>query len=167
MADVTHHLAQFNIARLKAPLDAPELKEFVDFLDPVNAHADQMPGFVWRMTTPDGAASSFIASPFEDPLVITNLTVWSDLDSLRSFTYNTVHRYFLQSRRKWFAPVEGHQVVLWWVAAGFLPTLDEGVAQLRHLEAMGPTPAAFTMQESFDPAGNPVSRATPPARDDD
>ena len=39
MADDTFHLAQFNISRLKAPLDDPSLKEFVDFLDPVNDFA--------------------------------------------------------------------------------------------------------------------------------
>ena len=57
MADDTFHLAQFNISRLKAPLDDPSLKEFVDFLDPVNAFAEQSPGFVWRLTAADGAAA--------------------------------------------------------------------------------------------------------------
>ena len=52
MADDTFHLAQFNISRLKAPLDDPSLKEFVDFLDPVNAFAEQSPGFVWRLRPP-------------------------------------------------------------------------------------------------------------------
>jgi len=35
-----YQLAQVNIGRLKAPLDSPQLKAFVDNLDPVNADAD-------------------------------------------------------------------------------------------------------------------------------
>ena len=100
MADDTFHLAQFNISRLKVPLDDPSLKEFVDFLDPVNAFAEQSPGLVWRLTAADGAAASYLPSSYGDSMMITNLTVWTDLESLRVFAYETVHRYFLQSRRK-------------------------------------------------------------------
>jgi hypothetical protein len=50
------HLAELNISRLKAPLDSPDMKEFVDFLDPVNSFAEQSPGFVWRLTSSDGQA---------------------------------------------------------------------------------------------------------------
>ena len=35
-----YELAQVNTARLRAPLDSPRLKDFVDALDPVNAVAD-------------------------------------------------------------------------------------------------------------------------------
>jgi len=34
-------LAQLNIAQAKYPLDAPEIKEFMDNLDPVNHLAEQ------------------------------------------------------------------------------------------------------------------------------
>jgi hypothetical protein len=159
MADDTFHLAQFNISRLKAPLDDPSLKEFVDFLDPVNAFAEQSPGFVWRLTAADGAAASYLPSPYEDPMVITNLTVWTDLESLRVFAYETVHRYFLQSRRKWFDRPAGKQVVLWWIPAGQLPTLEEAKAKLRLLEERGPSVSAFTFHDAFDEAGQPVPRA--------
>jgi hypothetical protein len=153
-----YHLAELNIALLRAPLDAPEIKEFVDFLDPVNAHAEQMPGFVWRLTAPDGQSSSYVESPFEDPLLITNMSVWTDLDSLRAFMYDTVHRYFLQNRRKWFERLERKPTVLWWVQAGHIPTLEEAVAQLNYLEQHGSTPSAFTLHEPFDPEGRPMER---------
>ena len=100
MANDTVHLAQFNISRLNAPLDTPSLKEFVDFLDPVNAFAEQSPEFVWRLMAADGAAASYLPPAYDDPMMITNLTVWTDLESLRVFAYETVHRYFLQSRRR-------------------------------------------------------------------
>jgi hypothetical protein len=159
MADPSqYHLAQLNIGRIKAPLDAPELREFVDFLDPVNAHAEQMPGFVWRLTADDGAPSSYVPSPFEDPLMITNLTVWTDLDALRAFMYDTVHRYFLQARRKWFERLDRRYVVLWWVPAGTIPTLGEAVARLEQLEVNGSTAFAFSLHEPFGPDGQPLPR---------
>ena len=37
------HLAQLNIARMKHPLDAPEMADFVARLDEVNALADKAP----------------------------------------------------------------------------------------------------------------------------
>ena len=43
------HLAQLNIGRMVAPIDAPEVADFVAALDPVNAIADAAPGFVWRL----------------------------------------------------------------------------------------------------------------------
>jgi hypothetical protein len=44
-----HHLAQVNVATLRAPLDGPELAGFVAQLEPINALADHSPGFVWRL----------------------------------------------------------------------------------------------------------------------
>jgi hypothetical protein len=153
------HLAEFNISRLSAPLDDPSMKEFVDFLNPVNAFAEQSTGFVWRLTAADGASASYLPSPYDDPMMITNLTVWTDLESLRVFTYETVHRYFLQSRRKWFDRIASKPLVLWWVPAGQIPTLDEAKAKLHVLEERGPTATAFTIQDAFDRRGQPVARA--------
>jgi hypothetical protein len=42
------HIAQVNIALPREPLDAPLLRGFVAALEPVNAGADEAPGFVWR-----------------------------------------------------------------------------------------------------------------------
>ena len=36
-----YYLAQANIARFKAQLDHPIMKEFVDFLEPVNKFAEE------------------------------------------------------------------------------------------------------------------------------
>src|SRR5580692_175933 len=51
-------LAQVNIGRLREPLDSPRLAGFVAALDPVNAAADAAPGFLWRLQTEDGNATS-------------------------------------------------------------------------------------------------------------
>ena len=50
MNEATRHLAQLNIARLMAPLDSPQVADFVAALDPVNAQADSATGFVWRLS---------------------------------------------------------------------------------------------------------------------
>ena len=39
-----YQLAQLNVATLKAPLDSPELKDFVDNLDRINALAEAIAG---------------------------------------------------------------------------------------------------------------------------
>lgn len=49
--------AQVNTARLGFSLDSPELKDFVDALDPVNAVADQAAGFLWRLRSESGDAT--------------------------------------------------------------------------------------------------------------
>ncbi len=43
------HLAQFNIGKIKHPLDDPRMAGFVDNLDRINALADISPRFVWRL----------------------------------------------------------------------------------------------------------------------
>ena len=39
------HLAQLNVARLRAPLDSPETAEFIALLEPVNKVSDGSTGF--------------------------------------------------------------------------------------------------------------------------
>jgi Domain of unknown function (DUF3291) len=161
------HLAEFNISRLKAPLDDPSMREFVDFLAPVNAFADGSPGFVWRLDAGDGVGSTYLPPSYDDPMVITNLSVWTDLESLRVFAYETVHRYFLQSRRKWFDRVAGKHVVLWWVPAGQIPTLDEGGGGVGGLGGGGGGGGGFTFHDAFDSTGKPVPRAARPGHGDE
>ena len=67
-------LAQINVGRLVAPIDDPRLADFVAQLDPVNALADAAPGFVWRLQTAEGNATTMAYS--DDPLVIVNMSVW-------------------------------------------------------------------------------------------
>jgi hypothetical protein len=150
-------IAEFNISRLKAPLDSPEMKEFVDFLAPVNRFGEESPGFVWRLASPDGQASSYLPPVYEDTMIVTNLTVWEDIESLKSFVYQTVHTYFLRSRKKWFEQVAENQVVLWWVRRGHIPSVEEAKEKLRCLQENGPTLDAFTFQKAFDSQGKPLA----------
>lgn len=150
------YIAEFNISCLKAPLDSPLMMEFVDFLNPVNRYAEESPGFLWRLMAQDGQASSYLPPAYEDQMIVTNLTVWQDIDSLRNFVYQTVHVYFLHNRKKWFEQEIETQVVLWWIGKNHIPTIEEGKEKLRGLEEMGPTPDAFTFQNAFDSRGGPL-----------
>ncbi len=53
----SYHLVQLNIAKMKYPIDAAEMADFVDNLENINALADSSPGFVWRLQTEDGDAT--------------------------------------------------------------------------------------------------------------
>lgn len=150
-----HHLAQVNVARLRAPLDAPELADFVAALDPVNALADAAPGFVWRLQTDEGDATSIRA--FDDDMIIVNMSVWESLEALRDFVYRSDHRTFLARRREWFDRMDAPMVALWWVPAGHRPTVSEAKERLDALDRLGATPEVFSFRRSF-PAP-PVSAA--------
>jgi hypothetical protein len=144
------HLAQFNVARAKGPTDGAVMAEFMANLDRINELADKSPGFVWRLQTEDGSATSIRA--FDDPDLLLNLSVWEDVDSLRHYVYRTEHIDFLRRRREWFEPVEELPVmVMWWVPAGANPSVDEAIRRLYRLAEEGPCPEAFTFRQHFDP----------------
>ncbi len=148
MQDV--HLAQVNIGRLRAPLEAPQLAGFVAALEPINALADSAPGFVWRLQTEDGDATAI--RPFDDDLLLVNLSVWETLDDLARFVYRSDHRDVMAQRRNWFEPTPDY-LALWWIPAGTLPTVEDAKARLETLRRDGPSPAAFTFRSPFPPPG--------------
>jgi heme-degrading monooxygenase HmoA len=144
------HLAQVNIALPREPLDAPLLADFVAALDPVNAAADAAPGFVWRLQTDAGDATGIKA--FGDERLIVNMSVWESLEALRAFAYaDKKHLAVLRRRREWFARLADLHMVLWWVPADELPTVQEAEERLALLRSAGPSPAAFTFKEYFTP----------------
>ena len=155
-----YELAQVNVSRLRFPLDSPELKDFVDALDPVNASAEAADGYVWRLQSEGGDATDI--KVFGDDWLIINLTVWRDTNALTAFMYQGQHREMLARRREWFEKVAEAMTALWWVPAGHRPTVAEAEARLLHLRANGPTPYAFTLRTSFPAQGaEPVALAVP------
>lgn len=143
------HLAQLNVGRLVAPLESDALAGFVAQLAPINALADRHPGFVWRLQTDEGDATSI--RPTEDDLFLINMSVWSSLQALRAFVYTTAHVHVLRERRAWFEQLATAHLVLWWVPVGHVPTIDEALDRLDRLRLHGPTPAAFTFRIPFEP----------------
>ena len=110
MAD-DYHLAQFNVARLAAPLESDRLRAFVDGLAPINALAEASDGFIWRLVDEDGADATGLR-PFDEDVIV-NLSVWKDVESLQAFVYNSRHREFVRRRRQWFSAWQGLSYVLW------------------------------------------------------
>ena len=166
-------VAQVNIGRLVAPLDSPQLADFVAMLDPVNAVADAAPGFVWRLQTEDGNATALRA--FEEDAegadggILINMSVWETVEDLAAFAYGDAHLAVLRRRREWFERLKDAYMALWWIPRGHIPTIHEAEERVKHLRAHGPTPYAFTLRVHFPPPGRPTprrctARRTGPAR---
>lgn len=143
-----YHLAQLNVAVAKAPLDSPVMADFVGNLDRINALAEASPGFVWRLQTEEGNATSL--RPFGENLLV-NLSVWQDVDSLRKFAFKSAHVEIMRRRSEWFERMEAAYLVLWWVPQRHVPTLAEARARLDFLRERGPTAEAFTFRQAFPP----------------
>ena len=145
-----YHLAQINIAKPLYPMDSEGMAGFANALEAVNAFAEASPGFVWRLKDEDGPGATGF-DPYGDGTLI-NMSVWETLESLQSFVYRTGHASFLRRKAEWFPkPAKAH-MALWWVPAGEVPTVEEGVAKLALIEKHGATQEAFTFGRSFPPA---------------
>lgn len=93
------HLSQINIAKMiGSDINDPIMKEFVEQLNEVNALAEQSKGFVWRLKDENNNATEF--KVFEDPQVITNMSVWESIEHLEAFVYNGRHVEVMRRRRK-------------------------------------------------------------------
>lgn len=145
------HLAQVNIGRLVAPHGDSRVQPFFDALDEVNALAESSPGFVWRLKGEGNSATDL--KPTADPLLIPNMSVWEDADSLFQFVYRSAHTPFMVRRREFFEKFEGSYQALWWIEAGTTPTINDALSRLRHLDRFGPTAHAFTFKKRFPPPG--------------
>jgi hypothetical protein len=143
-----------------APVDTPALAEFMAQLDPVNAIADGASGFVWRLQTEEGNATSIPV--LGDDRLIVNMSVWASIDQLADFVYRSGHVAVMRRRREWFERVKVF-MALWWVPAGHLPTVAEAEERLQHLRAHGPTAHAFTFRQRFPAPGAPEA---PPRHQD-
>ncbi|MBW8483407.1 DUF3291 domain-containing protein [Actinomadura parmotrematis] len=144
------HLAEFNVATLRHPLDDPRMAPFVELLDPINAMADGTPGFVWRLVE-DGAPDATGMRPAGDDVIV-NFSVWETQEALWDFTYRSGHLEVLRRRREWFERHVRAHLVLWWIPAGHVPTVAEALERLAHLHAHGPSPRAFTFASSYTAA---------------
>jgi ribosomal protein S18 acetylase RimI-like enzyme len=134
------HLAQINIGTMIAPVDDPAVAEFMDGLDRINAQADTAPGFVWRLQTEDGNATSIHIFP--NPLQLVNMSVWESAESLKDYVYRTDHVDFFRRRAMWFE-ADVKRVALWWIPAGTVPDLTDAVRRVEFLERHGSSPYAF------------------------
>ena len=155
------HLAEANVAYMRAPQDDPLLADFVARLDEINALAEKSPGFVWRYISDSRDPN---AREYDDVMVLFNMSVWRDIDALHNFTYRTAHAELFANRKKWFddamARMQSRNMALWWIPVGHIPTVDEARQRLQQLTKDGPTPSAFTFKQRFSPQGVLLAPAT-------
>ena len=142
-----YHLAQINIAKAQADMESQIMGGFVERLDEINAVADKAPGFIWRLQTEEGDATSIQA--FDDPFMLVNMSVWESIDALRMFVYKSLHVELIRDRDAWFNKMMNVHQALWWIPAGSIPTVDEGKEKLEILQENGPTKSAFTFAKPF------------------
>ncbi len=145
------HLAQINVGRLIAPPGDLRVQPFFDALDRINALADASPGFIWRLQDESGNATSLRPTP--DPLFAVNMSLWRDADALFEFVYRSAHTPEMARRKEYFERFDGAYQALWWVPAGHVPSVDEGLARLWRLDRYGPTDQAFTFKAHFPAPG--------------
>lgn len=144
-----YHLAQINIAEAKAEMESELMSGFVARLDEINALADLAPGFVWRMQAEEDNAIA--SNVFGNPLMLINISVWENIDALKTYVYRSAHVELIQDRDAWFDKLRAAHQALWWIPRGHLPSPQEGKARLDHIQLHGPTPQAFTFAKPFSP----------------
>lgn len=141
------HIAQINVATALFPTDDRRMSGFMDQLDEVNALADQSRGFVWRLQSESGNATDIDVGG--EPLFLANMSVWSSIETLFEFVYKTTHRHVMADRKHWFVRPEQAYQALWWLPAGQLPTVDEGLERLLSIRTHGSTERAFNFKNKF------------------
>lgn len=149
-----YHLAQVNTATLRAPLDAPEMADFVAQIRSINAIADEDPGFVWRLRS-QGADDATSIRAFEDERILLTLTVWKSLEALSNYVYRGAHAGIMRDRRRWFEKADQPILAMWWIPVGHTPTVAEAIERLEHLRCYGSTAYAFSFGKPF-PSPEPV-----------
>lgn len=150
------HIAQVNIARMRAPLDDPLMAGFVARLEDINALSDASPGFVWRLQTEEGDATAL--RPYDDDRILFNLSVWRSPEDLRAFVYRSAHTEVMRQRKSWFERFDGMYYALWWVPAGHVPSIDEAKERLEHLRIHGESAHGFTFARLYPAPGSADDR---------
>jgi hypothetical protein len=117
-----YHIAQVNIARLKASPGDPLVAGFFDNLVRINNLAEESKGFVWR----------YKEDFSDDPLMVLNLSVGQNIEQLGAFVYRSGH------------------AALWWIKENQLPSPNLAMEKLALITELGPTADAFTFSQRFD-----------------
>ena len=141
------HLAQVNVAQAKADMESDLMQGFVSRLDEINALAESAEGFIWRLQEDSGSATAIRV--FDDPLLLINMSVWADLESLKHYVYKSLHVELIKDREAWFNKMgESHQV-LWWIPAGHVPSTEEARNKLEYIRKHGSSAQAFNFAKPY------------------
>ncbi|MEI9906503.1 MAG: DUF3291 domain-containing protein [Actinomycetota bacterium] len=109
--------------------------------------AESAPGFVWRLKD-DGAGATSIRM-FDDDLLLVNMSVWSNPQTLHDFVYKQKdHADALRMRREWFEQLSEVMVVCWKVPEDHFPSVAEAREKLLLLREKGSSKEAFTLKDA-------------------
>jgi hypothetical protein len=143
------YLAQVNIGKIIAPMDSPLMAGFADNLDRINALAESSEGFIWRLK--DEANNATSIKVFDDDFIIINMSVWSNMDTLYKYVYQSAHTDYLKRRREWFEKMPEMHMALWYVPENHIPDTAEAVDKLNYIRKNGETPFAFGFKKKYSP----------------
>ncbi|HEY3082084.1 MAG TPA: DUF3291 domain-containing protein [Chloroflexota bacterium] len=153
-------LAFYTFGILRAPVDDPQVQEFVDRAQGVFDAAASLPGFITMGGDQGSDGRPRFYDPAVHPFAPHTLSVWTDLASVYPFVYRGLHGEALRLRREWFVKAEWPTYAAWWIGDDEEPAWEDAFRRLEHLHDHGPTPYAFTFKVLFDAEGTP---AQPPA----
>lgn len=157
-------LALYTFGMFSAPADDPANDGFREFNDPIFALVDKAEGLIAR----SGYASDLGPSPWGpevyprfyhetgDGWSPATLSLWTNMETLFSFTYFGLHAAALKRSREWFQKPQWPPLVMWWHNGEGYPTWADGVWRHEHLHDNGPSHTAFDFKQPFDEAGNPT-----------
>ncbi|AOW19957.1 DUF3291 domain-containing protein [Urechidicola croceus] len=148
-----YQLAQINIAKLLKPINHPQIADFVNQLDEINALAEKSEGFVWRLKD-DNSNDATGLSPFLNPNIIVNMSVWENAEVLKNYVYNSDHSKVFLRRKEWFEKPTKSHMALWWIEEGKFPTVQQAKEKLEYLQKNGNSEVAFTFRDIKNPPKN-------------
>src|SRR4051794_5454234 len=93
-ARMQYHVAQVNVARMRGDPGDPVMAGLVARIDEMNRLAEQSRGFVWRLRGPEVTLEALRVFedyfvPFEPEHLFYNLSVWSSIEDLSGYVYQT------------------------------------------------------------------------------
>jgi hypothetical protein len=151
---MNYHLAQANIARMRAIPGTSEMEGLVSRIDEMNRLAEASNGFVWRLKgseiAPDALSIFADYIPCGNDRLFYNMSVWESIEDLKNYAFNSRHSEMLRNRQIWIEQFERAHSVLWWIPAGHFPTIEDSLARLRTVDENGPTEYAFTFKNTFE-----------------
>ncbi|MFI8192014.1 DUF3291 domain-containing protein [Streptomyces sp. NPDC085946] len=169
-------LALYTFGVLKSPLTDPArlTQEFYESGEAVYREIGRRPGYIAHAEAADHSRGTLFGSDWgewgefavpawygkgrtaETTALAATLSLWTDLRSAFDAVYTGPHRAALNRRHDWFERTGHPNHVFWWVTDGALPTWQDGVTRLEHLNDHGYAPYAFAFHHPFDPAGTPT-----------
>ena len=156
-----HHLAIYNFGLHIGPDGDPRVEGFV-LREPANFEAAaRSHGFVARsgyrgVPGPRSWGRQVFPRFIEgsgETSGPSQLSLWTDMESLMAFSYGGVHADALKHARNWNVRQSWPPLVLWWVRAGHIPDWEEAASRLEYLHDHGATAKAFTFKEPFTASG--------------